>query len=348
MNELQIYSKHTISPLLNDRVGEEILGNQLHFVEPDGDLKDNLSKLTADLVLFGIVEDIGVRANYGRPGAARAWNAALKRLLNVQVNPDNQMAEMILLGHLDFTELENEIQKNGIRHPADLGPYVSRVDAVVAQLVETIVSAGKIPVAIGGGHNNAYGMLKGVSAATKRAVNAVNIDAHADLRPMDYRHSGNGFTYALQEGWLKRYFIFGLHENYNSRAIFREIENRKEDMAYVSYEAIHVRHETDLQAEVTRAMNWVGGEKFGLEFDLDSIENLPSSALSPSGLNSREARHLVHFFASNQNLQYVHLCEAAPEKGSESDEIIVGKMISYLVTDLMRARKSNRTSAQKE
>src|SRR5690606_7282517 len=120
------------------------------------------------------------------------------------------------------------------------GPWVQRVDEAVSQLVRTVVAAGKIPLAIGGGHNNAYGMIKGCAQALGRGINALNIDAHADLRPMDYRHSGNGFTYALHEGLLQRYFAFGLHENYNSRSIYEEMLGRPDRVGYATYESMYV------------------------------------------------------------------------------------------------------------
>jgi formiminoglutamase len=50
----------------------------------------------------------------------------------------------------------------------------------------------------------------------KENVNAINFDAHSD-RILEGRHSGNGFSYAYEEGFLKKYFIFGLHENYTSK-----------------------------------------------------------------------------------------------------------------------------------
>jgi arginase family enzyme len=37
-------------------------------------------------------------------------------------------------------------------------------------------------------------------------VNAINFDAHSDFRILEGRHSGNGFSYAYEEGFQK-YFI---------------------------------------------------------------------------------------------------------------------------------------------
>jgi formiminoglutamase len=67
-----------------------------------------------------------------------------------------------------------------------------------------------------GGHNNSYGNIKGTALAKGKPVNAINFDAHSDFRILEGRHSGNGFSYAYEEGFLKK-FYFGLHENYTSK-----------------------------------------------------------------------------------------------------------------------------------
>lgn len=336
IEELVIYSAETIRPFLNDRIGEVVLGKGFSFVKDKAALTEELSQSDADFVLFGIEEDIGVMANYGRPGAARAWNVALRRLVNVQQNPDNKPAKTILLGHLDFSDLMKEAHGTGKAQPKDLHKFVEHIDDVVSALANTIVAAGKIPIAIGGGHNNAYGMLKGTSQAVGHAVNALNIDAHADMRPRDYRHSGNGFSYAMHEGFLNRYFVFGLHENYNSEAIYKEIQSRAEQVNYNTYEAIRVRAERDFETEAMRAIDFVDDGPFGLEIDLDCIEYVPSSAYTPSGWTVQEVRRLTYMIGKSPRMRYVHICEAAPRKGEENDEIAVGKLISYLVTDILR------------
>jgi formiminoglutamase len=47
-------------------------------------------------------------------------------------------------------------------------------------------------------------------------VNAINFDAHSTFI-LEGRHSGNGFSYAYEEGFLKNILFFGLHENYTSK-----------------------------------------------------------------------------------------------------------------------------------
>jgi arginase family enzyme len=41
----------------------------------------------------------------------------------------------------------------------------------------------------------------------RKTINAINFDAHSDFRILEGRHSGNGFSYAYEEGFLKKYFV---------------------------------------------------------------------------------------------------------------------------------------------
>ena len=64
----------------------------------------------AKFVLFGIPEDIGVRANFGRPGAASAWKSAIKSIANIQHNRFSKGNQIIILGTLDVSQEMNEVE----------------------------------------------------------------------------------------------------------------------------------------------------------------------------------------------------------------------------------------------
>ena len=222
--------------------------------------------------------------------------------------------------------------------PADLHPFVVEMDRQISKLVEKIVIAGKVPIGIGGGHNNAYGMLKGTSLALGKSINALNLDAHADLRPRDYRHSGNAFSYAYVEGFLKRYFIFGLHENYITQAISENMEAWSEDIRFVTYDEMCIRDGRNIMEEAVKALEFLSESRtpFGVEIDCDVIENIPSSALTSSGFSVETARKLNYFFSRSENVAYLHICEAAPKANNADEMVKVGKLISYLITDFIR------------
>src|SRR4051812_10254491 len=130
-----------------------------------------------------------------------------------------------------------------------LSELVDKIDKDVAHAVCQIILAGKTPIIIGGGHNNAYGNIKGTALAKGKPVNAINFDAHTDFRVLEGRHSGNGFSYAFEEGFLKRYFIFGLHENYTSKGVMETIKKHSDAIKFNTYEQISVRKEKSFSEE---------------------------------------------------------------------------------------------------
>ncbi len=227
----------------------------------------------------------------------------------------------------------DQTKKSDIKTARNL---VSNIDIHVTDLVYQIVKAGKIPIIIGGGQNNSYGNIKGTSLVKNSSINVVNIDAHADFRPEEGRHSGNGFSYAFAEGFLKNYFVFGLHENYTSETIFKTI-NKIKSVQYNTFEGIKVRKENKLRAELQIALDHVSNTSFGIEIDCDAIKNIPSSAQTPSGFSVNNVREFVNFFGQHKNATYLHICEASPKKKQQDQ---VGKLISYLITDFMRANAS--------
>ena len=134
--------------------------------------------------------------------------------------------------------------------------------------------------------------------------------------------------------------MFGLHENYTSQTILDTIKPLK-SIKYNTYEAIEVRKELKFKTEISKALKHVSSNNFGIEIDCDAIENMPSSARTPSGFGVSKARQFVHTFGTHKNASYLHICEAAPKKKQETH---VGKFISYLITDFIRAQDSVKLS----
>jgi formiminoglutamase len=321
MDSLKIYSHGEIFHLVKQRVGEVKLGEKVQFIHS----LSSLHKSTAKFVLFGVPEDIGVRANYGIGGTHTAWLPALKTLLNMQSNSFLIGEEILILGHLEISE------------PADksmeaLQNKVSTIDNLVYPIIEQIINANKIPIVIGGGHNNATGIIWGASLAHRRKINVVNIDAHADLRKTEGRHSGNGFSYALQNGHLNLYHIFGLQQSY----VHKDLPSYLNDMPNIK--AFYF--EDLLKSEHSIQKNWlefVKGlpEPCGLEIDLDSVANVLSSASSTSGFALNDIRCLL--LSSTKKFSYLHICEGATQLADGRQDLTTGKTIAYLIGDFIKA-----------
>ena len=267
MNNLQIITSETLDNITTKRSGETKFFEDAKYVSNLNDLPSLLADSKVKFVLFGIKEDIGVLANNGQAGAKNTWDPTLKSLLNLQSNEFTNPSNVLILGHLDFTDLYDvlsTVKSDQLQHT--YRTYVEKIDQCVTQLVCTIVKAGKIPILIGGGHNNAYGAIKGSSIALESKINALNFDAHTDLRALEGRHSGNGFRYAIEEGYLDRYYIFGLHENYTSKEVLNYIEASKSNIKFNTFEDLSVRKKNSFKKASKIAMGFISNSKFGIEF----------------------------------------------------------------------------------
>lgn len=328
---LKLFKKSDLATLTNFRSGEIKFGERVHLLESDDNWQNELTTLDARYVILGIPEDIGVKANLGRTGASSAWLSFLSSFLNIQHNRFCKGSWTTLLGHLDFSEEQEEANKLDPNKREDrkrLFELVSLIDKEVSHTIANITKAGKIPIIIGGGHNNAYGNIKGVALAKGKPINVVNFDAHTDFRPLEGRHSGNGFSYAYEEGFLKNYFIFGLHENYTSKTVFGDIKLNAERVKYNTYEQIRIRKEKSFETELLTAQKHIDNTTYGIEIDLDAVPLVASSAITPTGFSAERLRQFIHYFAKSRYVGYIHICEGAPSLDTEQNAALVGKLIA--------------------
>lgn len=272
------------------RDGEVRLGQRVGIVGPNGQ-----TPAGTQVVLVGVPEDIGVRANLGRGGTRRMWRAFLPRFLNMQSNTFLDGATVAVAGCIDVRDLNKaakgiDATVGGPRARAEalvtLREMVSEIDRRVAHVIEALRRSGVVPIVIGGGHNNAYGILAGCARASGQAIGCVNIDLHADLRPCEGRHSGNAFTYARADGHLDRYAVVGMSEAWATQSIVTAIE-RDERTAAFTFESMLRGGVTPLQmAELATAH--LAGRKATLELDLDAVAQAPASAAAASGFSGAE------------------------------------------------------------
>lgn len=330
MRVLKIYSENDISALIKKRAGETKIGEKISLVEKIEDLKNHSAKY----VILGIPEDIGVRANYGNPGTSKAFHAALMSLLNIQNNYLTNAENVILLGEIDCKkqmEQADSIELSDSHFAEELGGLVTQIDHKVSLVIQQIVSAGKFPIIIGGGHNNSYGNLMGSSNGLNNKINCINFDAHTDFRSLEHRHSGNGFSYAFEDGYLDKYFVFGLHRNYTSEGVFNSMKENSKNIGFNLFEDISIKNTLTFSEALSEAEKFCCDKSFGIELDMDAIEMMGSSAISPSGFSITQARIFVDYFSKLQHAKYLHICEGAPSMGIFSNH--VGKAIAYLISD---------------
>lgn len=342
MERIIPFTMTDLAKVTNHRSGEVKFGEKMLTIPKGENCMTFLKNCEAKYVLLGIPEDVGIRANFGRPGAASAWQSAISSIANIQHNRFCKGSQIVVLGKIDISKEMEEAKDLDFHQTADrklLSTLVERIDKEVVHVITSIIKCGKTPIIIGGGHNNAYGNIKGTALGLGKPINAVNFDAHSDFRILEGRHSGNGFSYAYEEGFLKKYFIFGLHENYTSKNVLDILKKMEDRVNFNTYDEIKVRQQKNFQQELNTAYDFIKNDAYGIEIDLDALPNIASSAMTMSGFSIEELRQFVYFFGKNKNAAYLHICEGAPDLGEEKNNHLIGKLIGYLVTDFIKARK---------
>ncbi len=301
---------------------------QEEFLKRLGEIKigekwSEFSNQDSKYAILGISEDIGPLANFGKGSLRNNFNSFISAFSNVQSNEFLNGQEICIYGNI----LQN-IEFSSI---ADARIKVEELDILVEFHINQIIKENKIPIVIGGGHNNAYPIIKAISKFKKVGISVVNLDAHADCRILEGRHSGNPFSYSIAEGFLKKYAVLGLHENYNSTFILDYI---KEKEIFHTFFDGYIIDSNLFNKDLDKVQNMFSKE-VGIDLDMDCIEYIPTSAMSPSGFSLQEARNYILKMAQILNVHYLHLTEGASQ--NNLDDKIIGKSLSYLVSDFIKA-----------
>lgn len=299
----------------------------------DGELKigQNLVALeAAQFVVIGIREGIGPQANLGQAGSENAFRPFLNRFLNMQLNRFTDGFDICVLGEV-LSNIPDSVDINDRRN------YVERLDKFVHKILHQHLKENQIPIVIGGGHNNAYPLMHYCFDRFGK-LNVINLDPHADYRPLEGRHSGNPFSYAFHDGFLSKYHVLGLHKYYNSETILKSLDRDGHFYTFFDDWLDQTRSlEHDLMKMINNCLTFEN--QVGVELDLDSISYMPVSASTSSGVSVEQARSYIRQVARSVDVAYLHLPEGAPNDLKEQN--IVGKTLAYLVLDFISQKNAS-------
>jgi len=276
----RFYNKQDILYLTRLRRFETKLGERVEVLTGPDQFEEELRNSPVQYVLFGIPEDIGIKANYGKGGADSAWLPFLSAFLNLQSSDFLSGEEVMLLGHFDFGDLQYLIENHA-------------------------------------------------------QINAINLDAHTDFRPVEGRHSGNGFRYAEEDGYLQKYCVIGVQENYLQQNVWLDFVNNP-FLDMITFEDIFIHEKRNFIQAVSHATSFTEDGYCGIELDLDVVENVLTSAVTPSGISTLQARQYITMAANHTQPAYLHICEGAAQLSDGRKCDTTGKLISYLVSDFLK------------
>src|SRR4051812_47102117 len=112
MQLLKVYSKQDILAHTRIRRFETKIGEIIQHLADTSNLEQSLQQSNARFVITGVPENIGVKGNEGSGCADIVWQPFLSDFLNIQSNDFFDGSDVLLLGHLDFSELSGLIEGN--------------------------------------------------------------------------------------------------------------------------------------------------------------------------------------------------------------------------------------------
>jgi len=175
------------------------------------------SVATADrpgIALLGFASDAGVIRNHGRPGAADGPRTLRRALANLAWHGGGD-ARLYDAGDV-----------------ACEADQLEAAQAMYAEQLADLLTAGHFPIGLGGGHEIAWAAYPGLERALRgdprlERLGIVNFDAHLDLRRPEIPGRGTSGTPFLQiaesraaAGRKFRYLCFGASESANTPALF--------------------------------------------------------------------------------------------------------------------------------
>lgn len=164
--------------------------------------------------LVGFACDAGVARNQGRTGAEGGPAALRAMLANLPVHRCKSIADA---GDVMCT-------------PADGNDGLEQAQDELSAAVASVLASDMLPIALGGGHEMAYGSFGGLARhlaarEKKPRIGIINLDAHFDLRMDERATSGTPFRQIADDcqarGWDFNYCCLGVSAFANTEALFQ-------------------------------------------------------------------------------------------------------------------------------
>lgn len=196
----------------------------------------------------------------------------------------------------------------------------------LAERTAAAVTAGAVPVVLGGEHSLTYGAVQGVRRALGRGLGVVQIDAHADLRLayLGERHSHASVMHLLAEEAQVPLAQFGV------RALSTEEAEARRRLGIAHHDA------EALVTGRTHAVTLPDGfpRDVYVSFDLDGLDPavLPATGTPvPGGLDFWQAVNIVRSALTGRRLVGLDVVELAPDDRSRVSDFTAAQVTYALM-----------------
>lgn len=268
------------------------------------------------IALVGLPDDLGVRLNAGRAGAAAgptAFRAALARFSTRFDAASQRLMEVPIFDAGDVAPTEGD-------DPATL----ARTHERITQALREVHVRGMTACCVGGGHDLTFPAVRALAQEQGGAVGGVNIDTHLDVR--DTPGSGMPFRALIDGGHLdpRRFSVLGAGRFASTQEHWTWLHAR--DGAVVMAADLA----DDPKARAERAFTRLGQGHSFVSFDLDVLDAAFApgvSALNPTGLTPRQGAVICELAGNDARVRHFDLMELCPPHDEQGRTARVAAML---------------------
>lgn len=303
------------------------IGKQYWYQEVDlldiSEFEEASVKKKIDIALIGYVCDEGVRRNLGRVGAQQGPRVLRERLAKLPIHFEEK--RVVDVG--DIICLEEDMEA---------------CQQEFSNIISQVVKNNTFPIAIGGGHDMAYGHFKGlwnvVKNTSKKRIGIINFDAHFDLRPIETKpNSGTPFNQILNEQKTENnhvdYFAIGIQHQSNIKQLFNIAKDENVEYA-VNYDCESSKAE--LQALKDRLQPFIDRNDYlYITIDMDGFSSAYApgvSAPSPLGFTPYFVFKMLKFLFETKKVISCDIAELNPTLDRDNlTANLAAKIVDYIV-----------------
>lgn len=252
------------------------------------------------IALLGFACDAGVVRNHGRGGAA-----------------DGPAALRAVLGNMPVRRCTSIADAGDVVCVAD---DLEQAQEELSATIASLLARGKLPIAMGGGHEMAFGSFGGLarhlaSREQRPRIGIINLDAHFDLRMAERGSSGTPFRQIAEDcnarGWPFRYCCLGISEFGNTEALFERA--RTLGVRWMLDEDMHVANLNRVRDTLSAFMAEVDHVYFTICLDVLPAAVAPGvSAPAARGVPLDVVEPVIDAVAASGKLRLADLAELNP------------------------------------
>ena len=287
------------------------------------DITNLTSKPAIDIALIGYVCDEGVRRNLGRVGTKEGPRVIRERLAKLPIHFETKRVADVG----DIICIDEDMESS---------------QQAFANSINTLLSNQILPIALGGGHDMAFGHFMGIRNSlknnSKNKVGIINFDAHFDLRPVEQKgNSGTPFNQIItelnKEGETVDYFAIGIQRQSNTKELFSIAKTEKVDYA-INYDCESSSAELEaLKERLTPLIE--NNDYLYVTIDMDGFSSAYApgvSAPSPLGFTPFFVFKMLKFLIDTGKIISVDIVELNPTLDNDHRTAnLAAKLVDFIV-----------------